>query len=33
MAGSLLSTLPVIALFLVMERYIVAGLMAGAVKS
>ncbi len=33
MAGSLLSTLPVIALFLLMERYIVSGLTAGAVKS
>lgn len=33
MASSLLSTLPVVALFLVMERYIVAGLTAGAIKS
>ncbi len=33
MASSLLSTLPAVALFLVMERYIVSGLTAGAVKS
>lgn len=33
MAGSLMATLPVVLLFLVMERYIVAGLTAGAVKS
>lgn len=33
MASSLLATLPVVLLFLVMERYIVAGLTAGAVKS
>ena len=33
MASSLLATLPVVALFLVMERYIVAGLTAGAVKT
>ena len=33
MASSLLATLPVVAIFLVMERYIVAGLTAGAVKT
>lgn len=33
MASSLMATLPVVLLFLVMERYIVAGLTAGAVKS
>lgn len=33
MASSLLATLPVIVMFLLMERYIVSGLTAGAVKS
>ncbi|MGE5590481.1 MAG: carbohydrate ABC transporter permease [Bacillota bacterium] len=33
MASSLLSTLPMVVLFLIMERYIVSGLTAGAVKS
>lgn len=33
MASSLMATLPVVLLFLIMERYIVAGLTAGAVKS
>lgn len=33
MASSLLSTLPLLALFVFMERYLVAGLTAGAVKS